>query len=113
MKKQITVPGISIAIVAVMVLALEHPISAAAEKSSQASSQTKSKQKPKPKKPSINVVNNAHCPVAGSAIGSMGEGTSVDYKGYKVSLCCAGCTAKFNANPDAYLNAALADSKRQ
>ncbi|MGI8905991.1 MAG: hypothetical protein ACR2IE_05815 [Candidatus Sumerlaeaceae bacterium] len=69
--------------------------------------------KGKAKKPSVKVVNNANCPVAGSPIGSMGEGSKVTYKGYQVSLCCGGCSAKFNAKPDEYLKIALADAKRK
>ena len=76
--------------------------------------ETKKKKSAKKKAPTVKAVNNAHCPVmTGSPIGSMGAGTTVTHKGYKVSLCCAGCTGKFKENPDAYLQAALADSKRQ
>lgn len=93
-------------------VAVTAPLQGLAE-STKPASPAESKPKAKPKKPSVKAVNNAHCPVTGSAIGSMGEGTSATYKGYKVSLCCNGCANKFNANPDAYLQAALADTKRQ
>lgn len=75
--------------------------------------ETNKKKTPKKKAPAIKAVNNANCPVMNAPIGSMGAGTSVTYKGYKVSLCCAGCAKKFNENPDTYLQAALADSKKQ
>lgn len=57
-------------------------------------------------------VKNANCPVSGKAIGSMGEGVTVAHNGYNVTLCCAGCKARFEANPDEYLQKALNDTKR-
>jgi len=57
-------------------------------------------------------VKNAHCPISGKAIGSMGEGVAVVHNGEKVTLCCAGCKKKFEADPDKYTQAAMADTKR-
>jgi len=61
---------------------------------------------------SVRDVKNAHCPVSSKAIGSMGEGVPMVHNGYKVTLCCAGCKSRFEANPDQYVKVALADSKR-
>ena len=52
------------------------------------------------------VLNNKNCPVSGHASGSMQKGSYVDYKGYKIGLCCDGCKEEFMKNPDAYLEKA-------
>jgi len=43
------------------------------------------------------------CPVSGKALGAMGQPIAVTVKGTTIYLCCNGCVAKFNANPDFYL----------
>lgn len=62
-------------------------------------------------KKELTVLNNADCPISGKATGSMEKGANVVYKGYKVGLCCTGCTEKFNADPDAYLSKLLSQQK--
>jgi len=52
------------------------------------------------------VLNNKNCPVSGHASGSMQKGSFVEYKGYKIGLCCDGCKEEFMKNPDAYLEKA-------
>lgn len=44
------------------------------------------------------------CPVSGEKLGSHGTPTHVDHKGRRVMLCCGGCTAEFNRDPDTYLD---------
>jgi len=51
-------------------------------------------------------VLNKNCPVSGHASGSMQKDSYVDYKGYKIGLCCDGCKEEFMKNPDAYLEKA-------
>lgn len=55
----------------------------------------------------VKPANNANCPVGGAPVGSMQPGSHIIYKGYNVGLCCDGCKAKFNSNPEAYLAKAL------
>jgi len=55
-------------------------------------------------------VGNLHCPVTGSAIGSMGDGPTVVYKGKSVKLCCGGCPATFAKDPAKYLALAIKDA---
>lgn len=55
-------------------------------------------------------VGNRHCPVSGSAIGTMGEGYTVLYRGKAVALCCPGCVKAFAANPAKHLAAAEKDA---
>jgi hypothetical protein len=48
----------------------------------------------------------SRCPILTSVpIGD--DAIEVEYRGVKVKLCCAACVKKWNADPDAYLNAAL------
>lgn len=58
----------------------------------------------------IKVLNNAKCPVSNEAAGSMQKGSSVDYKGYRIALCCNGCKEEFAKNPDAFLEKAKKDA---
>lgn len=48
-------------------------------------------------------VENKKCPVSGDAIGAMGEGRTVVYKGKAVRLCCAGCVKSFGKDPAKFL----------
>lgn len=57
----------------------------------------------------IKLANNALCPISGKPVGSMEKDAHVDYKGYRVGLCCMGCPSKFMQNPDANLQKALGD----
>ena len=43
------------------------------------------------------------CPVSGRALGSMGTPVKVTVKGKEVFLCCAGCKAAIEKDPDKYL----------
>lgn len=43
------------------------------------------------------------CPVTGEALGSMGTPVPVTVKGQTVYVCCEGCAAAVNENPDATL----------
>ena len=44
------------------------------------------------------------CPVSGEKLGGMGDPVKVNYEGRDVSLCCAGCIKKFEAEPQKYLS---------
>lgn len=55
----------------------------------------------------IKEAGNTICPITGSKVGSMEKGAHVDYKGYRVGLCCNGCKEKFLASPDENLKKAL------
>lgn len=57
-------------------------------------------------------VNNTICPITGEAIGSMGEGVTVTYKGHEVKLCCSACKAKFMKDPEAALKKAQESAKK-
>jgi YHS domain-containing protein len=50
---------------------------------------------------------NKICPITGSKVGSMEEGAHVEYKGYRVGLCCNGCKEKFLTAPEENLKKAL------
>ncbi len=43
------------------------------------------------------------CPVTGHALGSMGAPVKMKVKDRTVFLCCAGCKARFSADPDKYV----------
>ena len=43
------------------------------------------------------------CVVSGKKLGEMGDPVIVQVKGREVRLCCPGCKAKLEANPDEYL----------
>lgn len=45
-------------------------------------------------------LNNAICPVMG---GEVMEGQYVEWEGYRVHFCCAGCDSRFLADPEKYL----------
>lgn len=55
----------------------------------------------------IKEAGNTICPITGSKVGSMEKGAHVDYKGYRVGLCCNGCKEKFLAAPEENLKKAL------
>jgi membrane fusion protein, copper/silver efflux system len=40
------------------------------------------------------------CPITGAALGSMGVPVKIVLRGQPVFLCCQGCVAKANQNPD-------------
>ena len=50
------------------------------------------------------------CPVMGDALGEMGEPIPVSVKGQTVFVCCKGCVAKVQRDPDKYL--AIANAER-
>lgn len=52
------------------------------------------------------------CPVTGEELGSMGKPVPVTLKGETVYVCCRGCAAKAQANPDKTLAAVAADRAR-
>ena len=45
-------------------------------------------------------LDNANCPVMG---GVVMEGVYVDWEGFRVHFCCAGCDDAFLSNPESYL----------
>ena len=49
------------------------------------------------------------CPVTGEDLGSMGKPIPVTLKGQTVYVCCRGCAAKSQADPDKTLAAVAAD----
>lgn len=49
------------------------------------------------------------CPVMGDVLGEMGEPIPVSVKGQTVFVCCKGCVAKVQRDPDKYLAAASAE----
>ena len=51
------------------------------------------------------------CPVTGKDLGSMGKPVAVKVKGDTIYVCCQGCVAKVNANPDVYLAKVLKEKK--
>ena len=53
-------------------------------------------------------VGNKECPVSHEAIGSMGAGKTVIYKGKAVTLCCGSCVKTFAKDPAKFLAAAEA-----
>lgn len=55
----------------------------------------------------IKEAGNTLCPITNSKVGSMEKGAHVDYKGYRVGLCCNGCKEKFMKAPDENLKKAL------
>ena len=52
------------------------------------------------------------CPVTGEELGSMGKPVPVTVKGETVYVCCRGCAAKAQADPDKTLAAVAAERKR-
>ena len=52
------------------------------------------------------------CPVTGEELGSMGEPIAVTLKGQTVYVCCRGCIAKAQVNPDKALAAVAAERVR-
>ena len=50
------------------------------------------------------------CPVMGDVLGEMGEPIPVSVKGQTVFVCCKGCVAKVQRDPDKYL--AIANAER-
>lgn len=49
------------------------------------------------------------CPVTGAILGASGPAVAVNVHGQPLYVCCAGCAAKVQANPDPYLAKAAAD----
>lgn len=60
-------------------------------------------QQMKAEKSSAVEVGNKTCPVSGEEIGEMGPGVQVEYKGKIYNLCCSGCVADFNKDPEKYV----------
>jgi|DewCreStandDraft_4_1066084.scaffolds.fasta_scaffold311598_1 hypothetical protein len=52
------------------------------------------------------------CPVTGEELGSMGQPIPVTLKGQTVYVCCRGCVAKAQADPDKALAAVAAERAR-
>jgi hypothetical protein len=52
------------------------------------------------------------CPVTGEELGSMGKPVPVTLKGETVYVCCRGCAAKAQADPDKTLAAVAAERAR-
>lgn len=49
------------------------------------------------------------CPVMGDVLGEMGDPIPVSVKGQTVFVCCRGCVAKVQRDPDKYLAAVAAE----
>jgi hypothetical protein len=49
------------------------------------------------------------CPVTGEPLGTMGTPIPVTVKGQTIYVCCKGCVAKVQANPDLYLQKVQAE----
>jgi hypothetical protein len=47
------------------------------------------------------------CPVTGQALGSMGPPVPVTVKGQTIYVCCQGCVATVQGDPDTYLAKAM------
>jgi hypothetical protein len=54
-------------------------------------------------------MKNTKCLISGEAIGSMGEGEAVAYKGKVYHFCCSDCVKTFNKDPEKYVKAFDAD----
>ena len=54
-------------------------------------------------------VGNTKCLVSGDAIGSMGGGKTVEYKGKIYHFCCEDCPPVFNKDPDKFVKLLEAD----
>jgi YHS domain-containing protein len=54
----------------------------------------------------IDLSKQCYCTVMTSTLVD-GESREVEYQGVKIKLCCAACLRKWNADPEAYLNAEL------
>jgi YHS domain-containing protein len=59
----------------------------------------------------VKLVHNKNCPVSSMPVGSMEPGAAIVYKGQKIGLCCSGCKATFDKDPDAYLKKAQASAQ--
>ncbi len=53
------------------------------------------------------------CPVTGEPLGTMGTPIPVTVKGQTIYVCCKGCVAKVQANPDFYLQKVQAERSGQ
>jgi len=53
---------------------------------------------------------NKFCPVSGRPIGVMGPGVTQEYNGKIYHLCCGGCIATFQSDPEKYSKIAEAQS---
>lgn len=64
------------------------------------------------KKEAVKELGNTLCPISKHPVGSMQKGSGLTYKGYKVGLCCDGCSKKFNSDPEAYFKIAQESVKK-
>jgi YHS domain-containing protein len=46
---------------------------------------------------------NKLCPVSGESVEAMGGGVQHEYNGTVYNLCCAGCVATFDKDPEKYV----------
>jgi YHS domain-containing protein len=53
------------------------------------------------------------CPVTGEPLGSMDTPIPVTVKGQTIYVCCRGCVAKVQANPDFYLQKVQAEREQK
>ena len=60
-------------------------------------------------KASTTDAGNTKCLVSGEAIGSMGAGKTVDYKGKTYHLCCQDCVGTCNKDPEKFVKLLEAD----
>ena len=55
------------------------------------------------KAPAIKAYPLDTCIISGKKLGEMGAPLTFTYKDREIKLCCAGCKAKFDKDPDAYV----------
>jgi YHS domain-containing protein len=55
-------------------------------------------------------VGNKTCPISGRTIGEMGPPYKEQYKGKVYNLCCGGCVATFESDPEKYSKIADQDA---
>lgn len=58
----------------------------------------------------VKEVGNKLCPITGDPVATRAKAVHVDYKGYRVALCCEGCKKLFLAKADENLAKAQANA---
>lgn len=70
-------------------------------------------EKPAAEKQTVDPYPLTTCPVTGKELGAMGDPLVKVYDGREVRFCCAGCPAKFEADPEKYWKQIDADITKQ
>jgi YHS domain-containing protein len=71
----------------------------------------KTEAKPATKTAKAAPVKFTTCMVTGEKLGSMGKPIMLKHKGQEYPICCAGCKAPFEKDPEKYIKAAMAKLK--